>query len=373
MKRFFFSAITLMLAMTACTENGLIDAPEFYGNPIVFDTYIGKAPVTKAENWNIDKLKLSVDEDGGACILAFESAKNAETRFGGVDYTKFYLDGQLRFANPSWGYYENNQLEEAFMPSEKDLAIVAYSYNADKKGCISGVSSDKTEFVFTVKDNVADQVDLLVTPFTLVEENPNGDTKVPLRFYHLLSRVGFKVQSMSTSGTNSTIKISSVQLTGTFPTTGNVDLKECTSYDDVLGSTPGNDFTQTGKPVISPISTPTKSSYELLTSVFEISVNECKNIPVQIHNSSEPTNCYMMIMPGIRDDAAIKITYQIDNLTPKTEEIKLSDLQTDINYFEAGYAYEFLFKISTDAIRFSAEIPTDWDETGDPIPVTPNN
>ena len=78
-------------------------------------------------------------------------------------------------------------------------------------------------------------------------------------------------------------------------------------------------------------------------------------------------------MPGIRDDAAIKITYQIDNLTPKTEEIKLSDLQTDINYFEAGYAYEFLFKISTDAIRFSAEIPTDWDETGDPIPVTPNN
>ena len=57
MKRFIFSAIALMVAATACTESGIVDMPEFYGNPIVFDTYIGKTPITKADNVDINYLK----------------------------------------------------------------------------------------------------------------------------------------------------------------------------------------------------------------------------------------------------------------------------------------------------------------------------
>ena len=80
----------------------------------------------------------------------------------------------------------------------------------------------------------------------------------------------------------------------------------------------------------------------------------------------------MMIMPGVQSAPSVQIKYKVGNAAgEETVTINLADLNTGITYFEAGYAYEFLFKVSTSAIEFSAEIPTDWDETGADIPVTP--
>lgn len=360
MKRFIFSAIALLVAATACTESGLIDMPEFYQNPIVFDTYIGNTPVTKAMNCDINTLKLGEENGGGAHIYGFKVDRVTGRPYDYVDYSSAYLDGQLLFSS-AWLYYENGEPVEAYMPTDKDLAVVAYNLQASGNSYMSNISTDKTSFDFTVQDVVANQVDLLVTPLTFVTENTNGDTQVPLRFYHLLSRVGFKVQS--TGNTNTAIEISSIKLSGTFAKKGSVDLTFATATPNTGANATSNIVLNNDlKPRITPIETGgTSVEYELLPGnmTFSTTAADCFGEAQQIKPDGD--NCYMMIMPGIQENAKVTITYQIGSSEPKPVEIDLAALN-DINYFEAGSAYEFIFKLSTSAIEFSATVVdgADW-------------
>lgn len=367
MKRFIFSAIALLVA-AACTESGLIDKPEFYQNPIVFDTYIGKAPVTKAVNCDIQQLQA---ENGGVHIYGFKADKVTGRPYDYVDYSSAYLNGELHYTASNWKYYESGSEVEAYMPTDKDLAVAAYNLQAS--GSIDNISADKTEFDFTVKDVVANQVDLLVTPLTFVTEK-GETTQVPLRFYHLLSRVGFKVQSSGNSSTP--IIISSIILNGQFAKRGHVDMKLATATPNTSTSTESNIVLKDDiRPSITPITTgtsPYQTEYELLpgtNNVFHTTAGECYQEAQQISTSGN--NCYMMIMPGIQDAASVVITYQLGDSGERTETIDL-DALNDINYFEAGSAYEFIFKLSTSAIEFSANVVEGgWDEQAD-TPFSPN-
>ena len=360
MKRFIFSAITLMVAATSCTESGLIDKPEFYQNPIVFDTYIGKAPVTKAVNCDIQQLQAAT---GGVHIYGFKSDKVSGRPYDYVDYSSTYLNGELHYTASNWTYYENGSEVEAYMPTDKDLAVAAYNLQAS--GSIDNISADKTEFDFTVKDVVANQVDLLVTPLTFVTEK-GETTQVPLRFYHLLSRVGFKVQSSGNSSTP--IIISSIILNGQFAKRGHVDMKLATATPNTSASSESNIILKDDiRPEITPIlneTNPYQTEYELLPgkdNIFQTTAEACYTEAQQI--IPEEGGCYMMIMPGIQEDASIEITYQIGDSDPIPVEIDL-DALNDINYFQAGSAYEFIFKLSTSAIEFSATVvPGDWDDS----------
>ena len=119
MKRFFFSVIALAAAATACTEGGVIDAPQFYNNAIVFDTYIGKTPVTKAESEDIDYLKLSAEAGGGAQLYAFTCPARGSIGYGLPDYIEddwTYLNGDLIYVGGTsahWSYQVNGTEEEA--------------------------------------------------------------------------------------------------------------------------------------------------------------------------------------------------------------------------------------------------------------------
>ena len=102
MKRFFFSVIALAAAATACTEGGVIDAPQFYNNAIVFDTYIGKTPITKAESEDIEYLKLSAAAGGGAQLYAFTCPARNSVGYGNPDYADYtwtYLNGNLVYVD----------------------------------------------------------------------------------------------------------------------------------------------------------------------------------------------------------------------------------------------------------------------------------
>lgn len=371
MKRFIFSAIALMVAVTSCTESGLIDTPDFYGKAIVFDSYIGKTPVTKAENCDIDYLKMSETSGGGAQLYAFTSPQGNRNR-DYVDYNSPYLNGRLVFNNQTWAYkiQENNGwvVEEPFMPTDKDLAVVAYNLKADNAKYISN-RKGLTQFDFTVADNAAEQVDLLATPLTFVAENPNGDTSVPLRFFHLLSRVGFKV--LSTNGSDTQIKFKSIKLCGGFPKTGRVDLTQATAtpatadFIELLGGS---------RPAILPLvegGNAYKYEYNLLTSDFTIFANECTDEPHYIGNDED--NRFMMIMPGRVSDLEgdvttphIQVVYALGDSDDMKSTIWLTEnLKEDgANWnFEAGKAYEFVLKLATATIDFSAEVVEGgWDE-----------
>ena len=59
MKRFFFLTIALAAAAISCTKSGLLESPQTYENPIEFEPYAGKAPVTKATEVLTDDIKES--------------------------------------------------------------------------------------------------------------------------------------------------------------------------------------------------------------------------------------------------------------------------------------------------------------------------
>lgn len=385
MKRFIFSAIALMMAATACTESGLIDAPEFYGNAIVFDTYIGKTPMTKAENIDVDYLKGGAV--AGAKLYAFTSKQLETPSRDYVDYDSPHLDGRLMWSNQAWGYQalKNGSwsAEEPYMPTGKDLAVVAYNLKADS--CIDQDTRTSTEFDFTVNETVSEQVDLLVTPLTFVRENTNGDTSVPLRFYHLLSRIGFKVSANNPS--DSEIVFESIEICGKFSTAGHVDMtlamatpSTSTETIQLLGT----------RPVIQPSGNDYLDNFSLLGGKnFTTNAKDCYDAPNPIYpDGGSADNRFMMIIPGQVGDLTgevttphIKVKYSLGGGDTRTSTVWLTDNNEkdgENMTFEAGKAYEFILTLSTATIDFSASVVeggwdtdlNDNDTDDDEIPMT---
>lgn len=368
MKRFFFSVITLMVAATSCTESGIIDMPEFYQNPIVFDTYIGNTPITKAEDIDVGYLQKETGEGGGVQVYAFKSPLN-NTNKDYVDYNSTYLDGQLLYSASNWLYYEDNTPTDAYMPTSKDLAVVAHNLNASGYSYMSNISADKTEFDFTINNTVANQLDLLVSPLTFISET-GETTRVPLRFYHLLSRIGFKV--LSSGGANTQIIFESIKIVGAFPTKGHVDMTLSTATPSGTSIS----LTGTRKPAIDPILTDYTYEYNLLGNTgYEISATNCYPTAQQIRPNGN--NCYMMLMPGQVGDVNgktphIEVRYSIAGEDRKST-IWLTKNQTEEGEnwtFEAGKAYEFVLKLTTATIDFTADvIQGEWVDPQTPTPL----
>lgn len=342
MKRFFFSVIALAAAVTACTESGLIDTPAFYGNEIIFAPYVGKTPVTKAVSVSKEYLEGTVENGGGVEVYAFLRDKDV-TDPAQIDVTTPYLYAPLTYSNGAWGYGEL-----AYWPEGKELAFAAYSRNAT--GCISNHSEGSlTQFDFTVKDVVSEQIDLLAIPFkTDVTGNESGDTHVELRFYHLLSRVGFSVEP-SEANEDVSITIKSLKLCGSFPKSGHVDLtknpaaiapyKEATSSyaSDYSLFAEGESFTI--------------NSTECVVTDPDTGNKSIVSEPIYPNGVATPDaeNRFMMIMPGIVENASIDVTYQLSGDEERTARIALNTWT-----FVPGYAYEFILQISTAAIQFEA-------------------
>lgn len=341
MKRFFFSLIALAAVVTACTESGLIDTPAFYGNEIIFAPYVGKTPVTKAVSVDKEYLQGAVADGGGVQVYAFLRDKDV-TDPTQINVTTPYLIAPLTYSDNAWGYGEL-----AYWPEGKELAFAAYSMNATD--CMSNHSETApTQFDFTVNDVMSEQVDLLAIPFkTDVTGNENGDTHVELRFYHLLSRVGFSVQP-SEANDDVAITIKSLKLCGSFPKSGHVDLTknpaEITPYKGETDSY--------------------ASEYSLLAEgeTFTIESTACVEVDAQQNSkivskpiypnsvsTSDAENRFMMIMPGSVESASIEVVYQLSGDEERTARVALNTWN-----FVPGYAYEFILKISTAAIQFEA-------------------
>lgn len=384
MKRFIFSAIALAVATSACTESGIIETPDTYSNPLVFDTYIGKSPVSKAVD--VDLAYLQEGTVPGVKLYAFKS-DIGNTNSDYVDYSSSYLDGELQYSN-AWIYKEGDKTVDAYMPSGKDLAFA--SYNLAANSCMANPTS--AEFDFVVKPNMENQVDLLVTPLTFVTEAAGQDTPVSLHFYHLLSRIGFKILS---TGGNSNIKINAINVCGTFPNAGHVNMKLVTNNE-------------TRRPKIAPItdrvvdgSIYNSAGYSFFTNEqsFIIECKQCNSEKgAQQITKDNSGNHYMMIIPGevgnlpdtqdVDEDGNlteetiapyIEVKYQLGTvekiedwgkITEKTAKVPLAvNKGTEAapkweNWiFEAGKAYEFIFKITTATIEFSATVVEGgWEE-----------
>lgn len=392
MKTHVHIAIALLAIAVGCTKSSLVDVPESQNIPITFEPYSGKAPVTKAAEVNNNTIRKAINNGGGFHVTGFLHTETTSgegenvTVTNTTDYSKTYMNSDVYDSTAGEGGTASWVTDvTSYWPASGSLDFVAYGLNTDKTlndGTeMMNFNGSNTSFIFKVPDSVAEQEDLVVSDFMSKKTLPdsgnadgvdqNGTVTFTLK--HLLSRVGFKVQTLYTtdSAPDVTIKITDITLHGGFVNEGTVNL-------DAASVT------------ITPDETKTTASYSFFEGgeYFEAAASKdlvqiCANgttavLPEGQTFSPKTTDCYMMLMPGtVKDNATaidqtigtnpyVEITYQLSGAGPQTKRLALPDIPgasegVTTNWtFAANKAYEFLFTVSVESIDFSAEV-LDWD------------
>lgn len=404
MKRFFFTVIALSSVAVGCTKSGLMESPQTYKEPISFEPYTGKAPVTKAT--------IAYDSDlqtSGFRVIGFKDGAEGITTASPelkkwVSYNSGVEDGK----NP-WSY-----TGAMYWPDEGTLSFVAYGLNANGVTSSSSLTADGditaapndifkmsegndyTSFVYSVPDNVDEQKDLVISPML---PKMNGG-KVSLRFYHVLSRIGFSLKTTGTDDINVIIK--NIRFTGTAATTATFNLQNAVT----LTETGEGENKTTTVNYSRRLGNATSINYSLFDSEYTKGTNDSNKYPsfiaqsksnsnaVTISNNYEFTatnfnpgdvesippvnqpesadnklNRYMMIMPGEVTNPTIEVIYQLEDGDDMVATVELGDQYN----FAAGTGYEFVFTVSTTAVGFSVKVDK-WNPTtgeGDSAVTTP--
>jgi len=370
MKRFFFSLIALSAAAIGCTQSAMLESPEIFNQEVSFSPYTGRTPVTKATDI-VGKTGLA--SAGGFQVYCFLDKKNDSPLVT-------YIDDALVTSNDgeTWSYDKLVYWPDA--TSQSTLSFVAYSSNAvlgvdkvantedDPEFAITTANGLASGFTFTVPKDVDEQVDLLATAYYKGHDlNNTSSGKVTLQFQHLLSRVGFKVQTT----TNKSVTINSLSFGGTLANVGTLDF-------DAQVINAGT--TESAIPALN-VSTQkaTNEYYEFLVddsaaqSKDDVTISNANQTAVQITRVNNSN--YLMIMPQTvadQGDVAINVTYTISGSSKsKTAQI---DLPAGFE-FAARKAYEFILNISTSSIKFTVtedewDNPTEDDESYPLIPDT---
>lgn len=357
MKKFIYTAIALAAVAVGCTKSNIVDVPAEQKTPIAFDTYNGRVPVTRA-------VEITQDNIESIQVTGFHVPTD-----GSADYTKTYMNPTVtrEKSGENWGPWGYSPL--SYWPASGTLEFVAYGSNTPRvdaaaEGKLVAVDGSYANFTYTVPTTVAAQEDLIAAG----NDSYQGTTPVTFTMKHLLSRVGFKLQTV---GSGTSVTISEVSLNGKFVNNGTVNLAAGTAITPKAADLTAADYT---------------TSYSLFAAgeSFGITKEEsaADGTPIFARYTSDgvggsATNTdnsdrYMMIMPGTVADndqevdgeigttPYIQVTYKLGDGTPQTKKLPLVD--GDVNWnFAAGTAYEFIFKVSISAIEFTGEV-VEWDE-----------
>lgn len=382
MKRFYFIAVALTALAVGCTKSNLVDLPEALETPIAFEPYAGKTPTTKASVMTGAILESYNDEETPAFHV---------TAFIPGEYGKPYMDKDVWCLTSSstegdettpatWKYSGM-----AYWP-ESNLEFVAYGLNADKElpagsqtSTIEFTNGSLTEFTYAVSDLVSDQEDLIVADYQ--QRASQEGAAVNLQFQHLLSKVGFSLQTNKENDVVVTIK--KVELKGNFFKTGTVDMLK--KGDDLKVATTGTatstsyslfgelgtdnsiksynpDATESaeylcfqGTSVGPDTSTPIFASHRLTTTVVE----GVKTENITDFAGADANNRYMMLIPCTPGTTGSKATIDVIYQLTDAEEQKAKVELPESFVFEKGKGYEFVLKVSTMAVSFQVEV-IDW-------------
>ena len=359
MKKFIYTAIALAAVAVGCTKSNIVDVPEEQKTPIAFDTYNGRIPVTRAE-------EITQDIISSIQVTGFHVPTG-----GSADYTKTYMNPTVtrEKSGETWGSWKYSPL--SYWPASGTLEFVAYGSNTPRveaaaEGKLVAVDGSYANFTYTVPTTVAAQEDLIAAG----NGSYQGTTTVTFAMKHLLSRVGFQLQTV---GSGTSVTISEVSLNGKFVNNGTVNLATGTAITPKAGADlTAADYT---------------TSYSLFAAgeSFGITKDEsaANGTPIFARYTSDgeggsTTNTdnsdrYMMIMPGavvdndqpvdneIRTKPYIQVKYSLGGGNEQTQKLPLVDKDGKNWNFAAGTAYEFIFKVSVSAIEFTGEV-VDWDE-----------
>ena len=344
MKRFFFSLIALSAVAVGCTQSALLETPEALNQPVSFSPYTGRTPETKATSI----IGVTGDQDGGVSLaqaggFRVFAVANTKQEDGTVNKTVKLNNVLVEYDNGMWKYSPL-----LFWPdgsSSTTMSFVGYSANGiESNSGVEGLSNiSKDGFTFTVPTDISKQVDLLATAYQANKSLNNNGADVTMQFHHLLTRIGFKLQT----STDKQVAINSIALKGSMYTSATLD------FDDAIGNvTPvlkhsGNkNLGENGYVYLNQVKTFTQGA-TTKTSILE--------------------NQYLMILPhtvGQNDNVRVEVEYTIGSKT------KQSTVEIPAGFdFKAGFAYEFILKISTSSITFDVT-EKDWNNpTDDDTPI----
>ena len=377
MKRFFFTVIALAAVAVGCTKSGLVESPQTYEEAITFEPYTGRAPITKAAVMDESLLKAAESSNGGFHVVGFIETDIVEgvagTDADAIDSTDPYLYRNVIWnpnaTTPAWEYQN-----AAFWPENKELTFVAYGLNGAP--AFTDETTDYTKLTFSVNPTVAQQKDLVISP----KITDKKGEKVVVNLYHVLSKVGFKIETKGLAGSTTSVKatIKNIRLIGNFKTGGVFDLTNAVIEGEPVS------YTEAGTP------TSERVIYSLFDSSYDFNATTGTNLPCFVTDGTnkvfdvyanatfnagssytEPTasstddsSRYMMIMPQTVENAKIEVVYQLTGGIEQKAEIPLT--QT----FAPGKAYEFQFTISTVAVDFNVTVEN-W--TTQEVPAEPLN
>ena len=355
MKRFFFSLIALTAAAIGCTQSALLETPDQFGTEITFSPYTGRTPVTKATSVE-NEADLAA---GGFYVYCFLNEDTSAPYMNNV-----LVEGSTSNQVTTWTPTKTVYWPDA-NTSTSTLSFVAYSANAKDHG-LSGPTI--SGFTFTVPTDVDDQVDLLATAYHKGHNlNNTSSGKVNLQFQHLLSRVGFKVQTT----TNKSVTINALSFGGTLATTGTLDFDE-----NIINA----GTTESAIPALN-VSSNKANNLNYVFLVDDSTANTKDDVTISNANQTAVpitranNSNYLMIMPQAvaeQGDIEIHVEYTIgnkDNAKSKKAKVQLEEGFE----FEAGKAYEFVLNISTSSIKFTVE-QSDWgDGQSSEHPVIPDD
>ena len=347
MKKFIYTAFALAAVAVGCTKSNIVDVPAEQNTPIAFDTYNGRVPVTRAE-------EITQGTISSIQVTGFHVPTG-----GSADYTKTYMNPTVTrtLTGENWGPWGYNPL--SYWPATGTLEFVAYGSNTPRvetaaDGKLVAIGGSYANFTYRVPETVAAQEDLIAAG---KGSNYEENGKVTFEMKHLLSRVGFKLQTV---GSGTSVTISEVSLNGKFVNNGTVDLSTGTAIVPKSTELASTDYT---------------TSYSLFAEgeTFSISSDEsaAEGAPIFANGKSEADR-FMMLMPvTVADNDAkiddeigtapyIQVKYQLGSGAEQTKKLPLK--KDGVNWtFAPGTAYEFVFRVSISAIEFTGEV-VDWDE-----------
>lgn len=390
MKRFFFTAIALAAVAVGCTKSNIMEAPQSFQSPISFEPYTGKAPATKAEIMNQTTLEaLNAKTTPAFHVNAFLAAGTNETQA----YTNTYMNKDVWCKTPTTAAVTDENGEETtpavpatwtydgatYWPDGKSLIFVAYGLNSDKsfgatesnaagtEAIVFDTTLPYTKFTYNVPPKVSEQEDLIVAAPVTQEGSTN--TTVGLTFGHMLSKIGFTLQTDTNNDVNVTIKSivlkgqfygsGTVDMTATAPTVTRPSTADVTSYSlfdtqYTKGATTGSyDVFQIKSPGTAGAAIYANKTLALTTS------EEATTETYTAKSGATEANRYMMLIPCTPGTANAKATIEvIYQLTDADEQKAIVELPADFK-FDQGLGYEFVLKVSTKKVDFSVTV-TDW-------------
>ncbi len=423
MKRFFLPTIILAVLAVGCVKSNIIESSPSYHETIEFESYAGRIPVTKASNVTIDVIK---DEEVGFQAIAYSSGDNSNLYLNErVTYdANAGEDGQGKWVYGTKKVYWPESSNLDFVAYGLNAQKTGKVSNVEEVKLISDLS--EASFIYSVPDSPKEQEDLVVAEpwFNHNNKTEHGNV-VTFDFKHVLTKIGFSIYTNNEyTGENANavdVTIKNISLKGTFYNRGvvhllaqtpNIEADKTSSYvtsyslfghnyrpavekeegegeEEGGEGEEGEEGEEEGEVKVvlldGFVCHNTKEIVPIYPNIqFNADEKEYEEVDVPASvDQNALDNRFMMIIPGTLNrvadvddingngitnepvDPYIEVVYQLTGGADVITRAYLSEY--GITEFEAGKWYEFIFKVSTTAVKFEVDITQGWNTEEDPL------